>query len=229
MKIIYIIIITAIIIIAVVTFFVFKYLNNDYNSKEDSESETIMIIPDYANSRFKEIYLAGGCFWGLQAYFDRIIGVEYTNVGYANGNSDQTDYSSVKETGHAETVYVVYDPPKISLRKLLELYYQIIDPTSLNRQGNDRGTQYRSGIYYVGEEDREVIEEVTLDEQEKYDREIVTEIEPLKNYVLAEDYHQNYLEKNPGGYCHIDLTNIPEEKPVVSSADYPGPPIEEIR
>jgi len=233
MKIIYIIIIIVIIIIAVVTFLVFKYLNNDlnndYKSKEDNERETMMVIPDYKNSRYKEIYLAGGCFWGLQAYIDRIIGIQYTNVGYANGNSDKTDYNSVKETGHAETVYVVYDPQKISLSKLLEFYYKVIDPTSADRQGNDMGSQYRSGIYYVDEEDRKVIEEATSDEQKKYDREIVTEIEPLKNYVLAEDYHQNYLGKNPGGYCHIDLTKIPEEKPVVNPADYLKPSVEEIK
>ncbi len=188
-----------------------------------------MVIPDYKNSRYKEIYLAGGCFWGLQAYIDRIGGIEYTNVGYANGNSDQTDYNSIKETGHAETVYVVYDPQKISLSKLLGFYYRVIDPTSVNQQGNDRGTQYRSGIYYVDEDDRKVIEKVTSDEQEKHDREIATEIQPLKNYVLAEDYHQSYLEKNPGGYCHIDLNKIPEEKPDVNPADYPRPSLEEIR
>jgi peptide methionine sulfoxide reductase msrA/msrB len=210
-------------------------LKNDTNDegsvtkKENSDSDPLMIVPDYRNSRYKEIYLAGGCFWGIQAYIDRIGGVEYTNVGYANGNSPETDYSSIKKTGHAETVYVVYDPEKISLGELLKHYYGVIDPTSLNQQGNDRGTQYRSGIYYVDGEDRRVIESSTADEQTKYSEKIVTEIGPLKNYVPAEEYHQNYLEKNPGGYCHIDLSKIPGEKPQVNLADYPRPSIEEIK
>ena len=199
------------------------------NSKEDNKSESLNIIPDYKNSRYKEIYLAGGCFWGVQAYIDRIDGVEYTNVGYANGKSEQTDYNSIKKTGHAETVYVVYDPEKITLGELLGYYYGIIDPTSLNKQGNDQGTQYRSGIYYVDEEDRKIIESVTAEEQAKYSEKIVTEIKPLENYVLAEDYHQDYLEKNPGGYCHIDLSKIPREKPKVNPEDYPKPSIEEIK
>ena len=199
------------------------------NSKEDNKSESLNIIPDYKNSRYKEIYLAGGCFWGVQAYIDRIFGVEYTNVGYANGKSEQTDYNSIKKTGHAETVYVVYDPDKIILDELLGYYYGIIDPTSLNKQGSDQGTQYRSGIYYVDGEDRKTIESVTAKEQAKYSGKIVTEIKPLENYILAEDYHQNYLEKNPGGYCHIDLSKIPREKPKVNPEDYPRPPIEEIK
>ena len=199
------------------------------NSKEDNKSESLNIIPDYKNSRYKEIYLAGGCFWGVQAYIDRIFGVEYTNVGYANGKSEQTDYNSIKKTGHAETVYIVYDPEKITLDELLGYYYGIIDPTSLNKQGSDQGTQYRSGIYYVDGEDRKTIESVTAKEQVKYSGKIVTEIKPLENYILAEDYHQDYLEKNPGGYCHIDLSKIPREKPKVNPEDYPRPPIEEIK
>jgi peptide methionine sulfoxide reductase msrA/msrB len=203
--------------------------SDDINKEEDSKTESFTVIPDYKNSRYKEIYLAGGCFWGVQAYIDRIIGVEYTNVGYANGNSEETDYSSVKETGHAETVYVAYDPEKITLEELLGYFYGIIDPTSLNKQGNDMGGQYRSGIYYVDEEDREIIEAVTANEQAKLDEKIVTEIQPVKNYVLAEDYHQNYLDKHPGGYCHINLSNIPNEKPRVDLEDYPKPTVKEIK
>jgi peptide methionine sulfoxide reductase msrA/msrB len=199
------------------------------NKEEESKTESFTVIPDYKDSRYKEIYLAGGCFWGIQAYIDRIIGVEYTNVGYANGNSEETEYYSLKETGHAETVYVAYDPEKITLEELLGYFYGIIDPTSLNKQGNDMGSQYRSGIYYVDEEDREIIEAVTANEQAKLGEKIVTEIQPLKNYVLAEDYHQNYLDKNPGGYCHINLNNIPREKPRVNLEDYPKPPVEEIK
>jgi peptide methionine sulfoxide reductase msrA/msrB len=199
------------------------------NEEEKSKIEYLIIVPDYKNSRYKEIYLAGGCFWGVQAYIDQITGIEYTNVGYANGKSEETDYYSIKKTGHTETVYVVYDPKKITLQELLGYYYRIIDPTSLNKQGNDIGSQYRSGIYYVDEDDREVIEMVTEDEQDKYSEKIVTEIQPLNNYILAEDYHQNYLEKNPYGYCHIDLNDIPRKKPKVILEDYPKPPIEEIK
>jgi len=115
------------------------------------------------------------------------------------------------------------------LSELLKYYYSVIDPTSLNQQGNDRGTQYRTGIYYVNEEYKKIIEEVTKEEQSKYSEKIVTEIQPLKNYILAEDYHQNYLENNPGGYCHIDLSKIPREKPKVNPGDYPKPTVEEIK
>ena len=118
---------------------------------------------------------------------------------------------------------------KITLKELLGYFYGIIEPTSLNKQGNDIGGQYRSGIYYVDEEDKEIIEAVTADEQKKFSEKIATEIQPLKNYILAEDYHQDYLEKNPGGYCHINLNNIPKEKPWVSLEDYPKPPLEEIK
>jgi peptide methionine sulfoxide reductase msrA/msrB len=222
-------IISVIVIVVIATVSCSIFTNIGHDTKKDDGKEAIMVIPDYKNSRYKEIYLAGGCFWGLQAYFDRINGIEYTNVGYANGAGDKTDYNSIKETGHAETVYVVYDPEKISLAELLKYYYAVIEPTALNRQGNDRGTQYRSGIYYVDEEDREVIDSVTSDEQEKYSEDILTEILPLENYVLAEDYHQGYLEKNPGGYCHIDLGKIPQEKPLVNPGDYPGPSMEEIK
>lgn len=206
-----------------------KIKDEEIMEAEMDRGESLIVYPDYKNSRYKEIYLAGGCFWGAQAYIDRITGIEYTNVGYANGETDETDYYSIKKTGHAEAVYVVYDPDKIMLEELLGYFYGIIEPTSLNRQGNDIGTQYRTGIYYTDVEDKEIIDAVTQKEQAKHSGEIVTEIEPIKNYVLAEQYHQNYLDKNPGGYCHIDLTQIPNEKPKVSLSDYPKPPLAEIK
>ncbi len=224
---IYVIIIIAIVIIAIILGVIFLKRNN--NPSEERRDKVLNIIPDYKNSRYKEIYLAGGCFWGIQAFFDRITGIEYTNVGYANGESDKTDYYSLKETGHAETVYIVYDPEIISLAKLLKYFYEVIEPTSLNRQGNDQGIQYRTGIYYVDEEDKSIIEKVTTDEQLKYNEKIVTEIQPLKNYILAEDYHQNYLDINPGGYCHIDLSRIPNEKPKIYAYNYPKPSPDEIK
>lgn len=152
-----------------------------------------------------EIYLAGGCFWGTEGYFNRIDGVVLTDVGYANGKSENTGYTQLSSTDHAETVHIVYDRDKISLQEILQHYFRIIDPTSLNKQGNDVGRQYRTGIYYETAEDKLVIDEFIRAQQPKYKKPIVVEVEPLKNYVLAEEYHQDYLEKNPGGYCHVDL------------------------
>ena len=156
----------------------------------------------------KEIYLAGGCFWGLQAYFDLRSGVMETVVGYANGLTENPTYEEVctNTTGYAETVYIKYDENAIDLIKILEDFWKVIDPTLLNRQGGDIGSQYRTGIYYVDKEDLKVINESVEKEKLKYNKSIVTEIVPLKNFYAAEDYHQKYLEKNPNGYCHIDLT-----------------------
>lgn len=154
----------------------------------------------------KHIYLAGGCFWGLENYLKNIYGVISTDVGYANGDSENPTYEDVcyNKTGHAETVHVQYDSSIISLSFLLDLFFNVIDPTSLNRQGHDIGTQYRSGIYYIDDSDREIIEKSLSTLQKKYTSPIMIEILPLKNYYLAEEYHQNYLFKNPSGYCHVD-------------------------
>jgi len=152
-----------------------------------------------------EIYLAGGCFWGVEKYIKLIRGVLDTQVGYANGKTENPTYEEVcrNNTGHAETVKVVYDPQVLKLELLLDLYFEAIDPTSLNRQGGDVGTQYRTGIYYTDENDLDVITRVIEEQQKKYDKPIVTEVLPLKNFYPAEEYHQDYLDKNPGGYCHI--------------------------
>ncbi len=156
----------------------------------------------------KEIYLAGGCFWGLQAYFDLRKGVEETVVGYANGNTTNPTYEQVctNTTGFAEAVYIKYDENEITLNKILEDFWRVIDPTLLNRQGGDVGTQYRTGIYYVKEADLKTINESFNNEALKYNQPLVTEVMPLKNFYAAEEYHQKYLEKNPNGYCHIDLS-----------------------
>lgn len=156
----------------------------------------------------KKIYLAGGCFWGVEAYMKRINGVIDANSGYANGITENPTYEDViyNGTGHAETVEVTYNSEKIGLETLLKYYFRIIDPTSLNKQGNDKGTQYRTGIYYTELEDKEVIEkEITL-LQKNYPKKIMVEVTPLIRFDLAEDYHQDYLKKNPNGYCHIDLS-----------------------
>lgn len=156
----------------------------------------------------KEIYLAGGCFWGLQAYFDLKKGIVETLVGYGNGNTENPTYEQVctNTTGFAEVVYIKYDENVISLIEILEKFWKVIDPTSLNKQGGDIGTQYRTGIYYTDEKDLPIIKESLLKESKKYDKPVVTEVEKLKNFFRAEEYHQKYLEKNPNGYCHIDLS-----------------------
>ena len=131
-----------------------------------------------------------------------------TEVGYANGNTENPSYEQVctNTTGYAETVYIKYDENEITLNKILEDFWKVIDPTLLNRQGGDMGTQYRTGIYYVDEDDLNIIKASMEKEASKYQKAIVTEVMPLKNFYAAEEYHQKYLEKNPSGYCHIDLS-----------------------
>lgn len=160
----------------------------------------------------KEIYIAGGCFWGLQAYFKKINGILETEVGYANGNTNITSYKEVDSTNHSETVRVIYDADVIDLDTILLYYYQVIDASSLNKQGNDIGTQYRTGIYYIDEKDIEIIEKSLFELQKSYKEEIKIEVDKLKNYVKAEEYHQDYLDKNPNGYCHINLSKPPKIK-----------------
>jgi len=162
----------------------------------------------------KEIYLAGGCFWGLEKYLENVPGVLLTEVGYANGSTSNPTYEEVcyKNTGHAETVKVVYEDREISLSFLLEIYYDVIDPLSLNRQGNDSGTQYRTGIYFTDPEDEKIILESVKKLQEKYKEKVAIEIELLKNYHRAEEYHQKYLDKNPNGYCHIRRDKFDQAK-----------------
>ena len=168
-----------------------------------------------------EIYLAGGCFWGLEEYFSRISGVLQTSVGYANGQVETTNYQLIKETDHAETVQVIYDEKVVSLREILLYYFRVIDPLSVNQQGNDRGRQYRTGIYYLEEADLPTINTVVREQELLIGRKIAVEVEKLRHYILAEDYHQDYLKKNPGGYCHIDVRDA--EKPLIDAANYEKP------
>ena len=153
----------------------------------------------------KEIYLAGGCFWGTEHYFKQIRGVISTEAGYANGNTISPTYEEVytDTTGFAECVKICYDSDIVELRLLLEMYFRSIDPTSLNRQGNDVGTRYRTGIYYTTTDDLATIEEVYNDIQRIIGEELMVELEPLRSFYPAEEYHQDYLDKNPAGYCHI--------------------------
>ncbi|WP_457607817.1 peptide-methionine (S)-S-oxide reductase MsrA [Nitratifractor sp.] len=154
----------------------------------------------------REAYLGGGCFWCLDAAYRQIDGVVDVISGYANGHVENPSYKEVctDTTGHAEVVKVLYDDTKVSYRDLLEFFYAIHDPTTLNCQGADYGSQYRSTILYQNDEERRIAEEVTAEVQKLFDRKIVTKIEPLKNFYPAEDYHQNYYTKNPRqGYCRM--------------------------
>lgn len=167
-----------------------------------------MVEEEEKMEKIREIYLAGGCFWGLEAYMQRTAGVVDAVSGYANGKFENPTYQEVctGESGFAETVRLSYDSEKTDLYTLLRHFMRVIDPTSINRQGNDIGSQYRSGIYYTDEADRAVIDRIIEETGGKYRRPIVVEVLPLQNFYEAEDYHQDYLEKNPGGYCHIDLS-----------------------
>ncbi len=157
-----------------------------------------------AAENMKTIYLAGGCFWGMQKFFDQFDGVVRTEVGYANGPDETPSYQDVcNGSGHAETVRIDYDPDVISLPDLLNYYFMVIDPLSVNRQGNDQGIQYRTGIYYSEEDQLPEIEAVYQAQEEKAGAKLAVELLPLENFFPAEEYHQKYLDKNPGGYCHI--------------------------
>lgn len=155
----------------------------------------------------KKIVLAGGCFWGLEEYYARIDGIVETEVGYANGQTKEPTYREVcdTDTGHAEVVKLEYDESLITLEEILKSLWKVIDPTLINRQGADIGDQYRTGIYYMDNEDLPVIEESVAEVAKDYELPIRTEVQPLDYYYKAEEYHQRYLKKNPNGYCHIPL------------------------
>ena len=150
------------------------------------------------------VYLAGGCFWGMQKFFDQFEGVTATEVGYANGPDRAPSYREVcADSGHAETLRIDYDPEEISLTSLLGYFFMVIDPLSVNKQGGDIGIQYRTGIYYTDASQLPEIEACYKAEEEKVGAKLAVELMPLKNFFPAEEYHQKYLDKNPGGYCHI--------------------------
>lgn len=160
----------------------------------------------------KTIYFAGGCFWGVEKYFSLVKGVISTKVGYANGTKDNPRYEDLKRhvDNASETVEIKYDENVISLDKLLELLLRVIDPYSINKQGEDEGEQYRTGIYYINNEEEVIIKQYF----NKYlNKDYKIEVLPLKKFFLAEEYHQDYLNKNPHGYCHINMAKLkPEER-----------------
>lgn len=159
----------------------------------------------------KEIYLAGGCFWGVEAYFKLVKGVILTEVGYANGNKENPTYQELKRhlVTHAETLKLEYDSNVLPLEKIIEHFLRFVDPYSIDKQGEDIGHQYRSGIYYIDDSDRVVIKKyLDLNLNNGYKIEVL----PLENYYPAEDYHQDYLYKNPDGYCHVNLNLVKKEE-----------------
>lgn len=168
----------------------------------------------------QEIYFAGGCFWGVEGYFSRLKGVQTVQSGYANGRTAQPSYEEVvyQDTGHAETVKVQYDSEEISLNELLQHFFRIINPCTLNQQGNDIGTQYRSGIYTLSQHDQAQVAAALTQLQQHYAEPIVVENISLQNFYPAETYHQQYLQKNPQGYCHINL-NLADQPLAITPAE----------
>lgn len=173
-----------------------------------------------------EIYLAGGCFWGLEHFLQQIFGVKETQVGYANGSTEHPTYEQVchENTGHAETVKTTYNPQELSLSTLLELFFKTIDPSSLNQQGCDIGTQYRTGIYYRDPQDLPIIQAAISQLAHEIDKPVVIEVLPLNHFFPAEEYHQKYLDKNQQGYCHIN----PELFALAREANRPSSQTKEI-
>lgn len=192
------------------------------------------VVSDIDN--LKEIYYAGGCFWGVQEYFSRIPGVYEVTSGYANGKTENPTYKEVvnENTGHAETIHLRYDPSVISLKTLTRQFFKIINPVSVDRQGNDMGHQYRSGVYYKDKGDIPVLQEIFDEIQKEYTTPIVAELKPLESYYLAEEYHQDYLKKNPCGYCHISFETLNEvvtetEEATVNPMNYKKPSADRIK
>ena len=160
----------------------------------------------------KKITLAGGCFWGVEAYFQRIKGIKKTVAGYIDGLTENPNYNEVCDgSGHAEAVYMEYDESVIDLAKLLKHFFRIVDPTQINRQGNDTGVQYRSAIYYYDESDRDISLDYIDSIKKSYDLPIQTKVLLASKFYEAEAFHQKYLDKNPSGYCHINLNLLKEE------------------
>lgn len=209
------------ILIAGIGFGMFSYVSRGKKQTAQQTNEKPLTIQNTSLNQYgdsmAEIYLAGGCFWGTESYMAGIQGVKDVSVGYANGTLDNPTYQDVitGKTGFAETVHIVYDPTVVALDFLLELYYESVNPTALNRQGGDIGTQYRTGIYYSNPTDLNIIEASIAKLQTNYKKPIAIEVTPIENYFLAEDYHQDYLKKNPNGYCHISLEKMEYAKSAV--------------
>lgn len=230
-----------VLLVAAILYFAINFVNKNadlqagrQNEDADGSQKGNNKMRTYDETKVKTVYLAGGCFWGLEAYMQKLNGVEDAISGYANGKTENPSYYDLKTSGHAETVKVVYNPLIISLEDILAHYLRVVNPVSVNKQGNDVGTQYRTGIYYTDEAEKAIIENVLAKEQTKHDKPIAIEVEPLRQFYEAEEYHQDYLEKNPGGYCHIDLSLADkpldkDEEPIIDSSRYIKPSDEELK
>jgi len=198
------------------------------NNEETTSNDTISLA---ASGDLETIYFAGGCFWGVEEYFSRVEGVIDAESGYANGKTVNPTYTEVSfgNTGHVETVKVQYEPSVITLDELVSKYLKIVNPYTCNKQGNDEGEQYRTGIYYINDIQKESIETLIAIFEANADKEVAIEILPLDNYYIAEEYHQDYLKKNPNGYCHISFDSVEEEEVVINEDQYPKPSEEEIK
>lgn len=201
-------------------------------SQEMATAETASKESTFMDTTENVIYLAGGCFWGMEQLMQSIPGVIDARSGYANGTGQEdANYAAVSRgrTGFRETVRVEYDPDKVSLDALLLAYFYVIDPTVQNQQGNDRGSQYQTGVYYTNEAARQTVERIAEIERSR-SRRFYVEIGPLMNFYPAEEYHQDYLEKNPGGYCHIPRREIELFSHLrIDPGDYQKPAAESIR
>ena len=153
----------------------------------------------------KDLYFAAGCFWGAQKFFSLVRGVTFTEVGFANGFTENPTYKEVytDKTGYAETVHLQYDTAVTDEEKLTDLFLKAIDPLSLNKQGGDEGTRYRTGVYFVSEDQVPPIKAALDRCAAALGQPLAVELLPLRNFYKAEEYHQDYLEKNPAGYCHL--------------------------
>lgn len=207
-------------------------------SSKNTAAKNVQKITDNPNkniqfdkSKLKDIWVAGGCFWGIQAYVEKIPGVYNVTVGYANSDKKNPRYQEVcsGSTYAVEAAHVQYDPEKTTLENLLIAFFKVVDPTVKNRQGNDIGTQYKTGIYYKEVNDKKIIDKVIKLQEDKFKTMIYTEVQPLENYYLAEEYHQDYLQKNPNGYCHIDFSELDEITSIIDPKDYPRPTDKELK
>lgn len=162
-----------------------------------------IIFSDKEPTELKKAYVAGGCFWGMEELLRTRAGIVNTEVGYTGGENDNPTYEH--HPGHAEAVELTYDPNQIDFRHVLDFFFQIHNPTTLNQQGNDKGTSYRSAIFYQNEEEKKIAEEMIdiVNESDRWANPVVTTLEPFTRFWPAENYHQDYLQHNPGGYtCH---------------------------
>ncbi len=223
--------IVAVIIIIYFTSSVLPTQDHNTNAENTSYIKQSEVEEIMNENNLNVIYLAGGCFWGLEEYFQRMDGVYDATSGYANGNTENPTYQQVlyDGTGHAETVRILYNPLKINLSQLLVKYFQVINPVSVNKQGNDVGSQYRTGIYYTNENDIETINKEMEKIALNYEEPLAVEVEPLEHFYNAEDYHQDYLQKNPNGYCHIDLSLATQNEELIDADDYNKLETDEIK